>query len=86
MRFCELREKEVINVRDCYKLGFVADVEFDPDSGCICKLIIPGPGKFCGFLGREIEYVIGWECVKQIGGDIILVSVDIEAIKCSCKN
>jgi len=86
MRFCELREKEVINIRDCHKLGFVADIDFDPDTGCICQLIIPGPAKFCGFLGRDIEYIIGWKCVKQIGGDIILVDVDMEEIMNHCKN
>ena len=53
MRICELRQKEVINVRDCQRIGFVADVEFDPKTGCICQLIIPGQGKWCGLLGRD---------------------------------
>ncbi len=30
MRFCELKEKEVINCKDCQRLGFVADIEFIP--------------------------------------------------------
>ena len=30
MRICELRQKEVINIRDCQRIGFVVDVEFDP--------------------------------------------------------
>ena len=85
MRFCDLRQKEVINVRDCQKLGFVADIEFDPNCGKICQLIIPGPSKFCGLFGRETECVIGWNCVRQIGGDIILVDVNVDQIcrKCS---
>ena len=29
MRICELREKEVINIRDCQRLGRVLDIEFD---------------------------------------------------------
>ena len=33
MRICELRQKEVINIRDCQRIGFVVDVEFDPCTG-----------------------------------------------------
>ena len=25
---------------------------------------------------QEIEYTIGWRCVKQIGDDVILVDID----------
>lgn len=78
MRICELREKEVINISDCRRLGHVIDIEFDPNTGCICQLIIPSPSRFCGFFGRDAEYVIGWKCVRQIGADIILVDVDLE--------
>ena len=76
MRICELRQKEVINVRDCQRIGFVVDVEFDPCSGRISAIIIPGPGKFCCFLGRDSEFCIPWECICQIGEDIILVEID----------
>ena len=36
MRICELREKEVINIRDCQRLGRVLDIEFDLHTGVIC--------------------------------------------------
>ena len=35
MTFCELREKDVINIRDCRRLGHVCDLELDPKNGCI---------------------------------------------------
>ena len=78
MRICELRQKEVINCRDCQRLGYVADVGFDCDDGCIECLIIPGPCKIWGIIGRDHEYVIPWKCIKQIGPDVILVDVDVE--------
>lgn len=84
MRMCDLRQKEVINIRDCQRLGFVADINFDCETGCICQLIVPGPGKLCGIFGREIEYTIGWKCVKQIGEDIILVDINVEETKKRC--
>ena len=78
MNIRELQRKEVINTRNCASLGVVVDVEFDPKCGKITALIVPGPGKICGFFGRETHFVIPWECVKQIGEDIILVSIEEE--------
>lgn len=46
MRICDLREKEVINICDGERLGFVEDVEFDLCTGKITHIIIPGPCKF----------------------------------------
>ena len=84
MRICDLRQKEVINIRDCQRLGVVADIDFDICTGCICQLIIPRPAKFCGIFGHEEEYTIGWRCVKQIGEDIILVDVCTD-VRDTCK-
>lgn len=83
MRIFELREKEVINCRDGCRLGFVCDIEFDITNGHITHIIIPGPAKVWGFIGRDHEYVISCNHIKQIGVDIILVDVDIE--KCLVK-
>jgi YlmC/YmxH family sporulation protein len=65
----------VINICDCRRLGYVGDVEFDPETGCITHLIVPGPGCLCGIFGREKEYVISFRDVRQIGSDIILVEI-----------
>lgn len=75
MRISELKQKEIINVKDCKRLGFAGDVDFDLDTGCLLALIVPGPGCFCGFLGREKEYVIPYGDICQVGEDIILVNV-----------
>ena len=55
MRLCELKGKTVINDTDCCILGFVVDIDFDPSSGCILALIVPGPARLCGLLGRDFE-------------------------------
>ena len=78
MRLCELRQKEVINTCTCRSLGCPVDLEFDRKTGTITALIVPGPGKFCFFPGRESEYIIPWCCICQIGDDIILVEVKEE--------
>ncbi|MCI8565751.1 MAG: YlmC/YmxH family sporulation protein [Lachnospiraceae bacterium] len=86
MRLYDLKEKEVINMCDCRRLGFVSDVVFEFPSGCIVAFIVPGPGHICGIFGRDTEYVIPFACVRQIGSDIILVEVKVEEIlqKCEC--
>ena len=80
MRVCELREKEVINTCDCKIIGNVSDIDFDINTGVIKALIVPGPCKLFGITGREIEYIIPYRCVNQIGSDIILVSVDLKEV------
>ncbi len=85
LRLIDLRQKEVINERDCKCLGCVADLEFDAETGCICALIIPGQAKMCGFFGRDSEYVIPYRMVRQIGEDIILVCVEEEEVLVKCK-
>ncbi len=78
MRMCELKEKEVINCRDGERLGFICDVEIDIHTGIVVRLIVPGPCKIWGILGRDQEYVIDYTCIKQIGADVILVDIDAE--------
>lgn len=85
MRLCELREKEVINTCNCKRLGCVADVSLNLCNGCLESIIIPGPGKICGFLGSDSEYIIPFECIKKIGEDIILVEICEEKFLHDCK-
>lgn len=76
MRFSDLKRKEVINACTCKSLGYPVDIEFKHCTGKITALVVPGPGKFCCFFGRDMEYRIPWENICQIGDDIILVKID----------
>jgi len=78
VRIYELRQKEIINIKDGTRFGFVADLEIDEESGEISKLIVPGPARVFGVFGRDAEYLIPWDAIKQVGDDIILVDVDPE--------
>ena len=69
VRLCELRDKEVINVCDGERLGNVCDIDFDEKTGQICTLIIPGPCKVLGILGRDHEYIVPYQCVCRIGSE-----------------
>ena len=84
MPFCDLCEKEVINVNDCRCLGRVRDIEFDQECGKIHSIVVPGPGKYMGMFGREFDFFIPWVNIIRIGPDIILVDLDEESMKKKC--
>lgn len=80
-RSSDFRQKEVINISDGKRLGFVSDVEIDLESGKIDAVILPGVGKLFGLLGKENEFVIPWDSIRKIGEDIILVDLDERYIR-----
>ena len=75
MLFSESKKKEVINLKNCERLGKVSDFEFDECTGQIFKLIIPGDNKWCGLFCNEPDYVICYKDIKKIGPDIIVVDI-----------
>ena len=85
MRLCELREKEVINLCTCKRLGYVEDLVFDLCDGIVRALVIPECVKFCGLFGSESEYVIPIDCIKKVGEDFIMVEINEEKYRKSCK-
>lgn len=76
LRASDFKQKEVINVSDGARLGYVYDVEINMSKGIIESIIVPGPGKFLGIFGRDTDYVIPWENIKKVGDDIILVDMN----------
>ena len=72
-RMYDLRQKEVINLSDGARYGFVSDLEIDSEKGKIQAIIVPGPGRVLGVFGRDQEYCIPWDKIQKIGDDIILV-------------
>ena len=76
-KFSQLRCKEVINVKNGIKLGFVDDAEFDNETGQITSITILGPARLFGVFARENDYIIKWDDIQKIGDDTVLVSCDI---------
>lgn len=79
-RIYDMKQKEVVNLSDGSRFGFISDIDIDPKTGKVKKIIVPGPGKVLGMFGREQEYQISWEEIRKIGDDIILIEVDTEDI------
>ena len=75
MRVSDLRYREVINLCNGHRLGFVCDVEMDIHNGILIALVVPGPCRFFGIFGREEDYIIPFDCITKFGEDIILVEI-----------
>lgn len=76
MRLSELRCRELVNVCDGARLGYLCDLELELPEGRICAMYVPGPPRFFGLFGRDGAYRIPWNAIKKLGADVILVDVD----------
>ena len=86
-RIDELKNKQVVCIKDGCVLGFVSDVGLDTTTGELTSIIIFGRLKAMGLLGRDEDIVIPWKDIKVIGRETILVSTDpAPYIKYSKKN
>lgn len=72
----EMRNKEIINIKDGARIGYVDDVEFDTETATIRSFIIYGRTRFWGFLGKEDDLVITCDEIEVVGVDTILVSME----------
>lgn len=73
-RAMTFKQKEVINLSDGKRLGYVQDVEADFSTGKITAIIVPGNNKIFSVGGKN-DCVIPWERIMKIGDDIILVEI-----------
>lgn len=71
----DFKHKEVINIKDGKRLGFVQDVTANLKTGTITSIIVPGNNKFLNIFTSDNDIVIPWENVKCIGDDLILVEI-----------
>lgn len=71
----DFKHKEVINIKDARRLGYVQDVTADLETGTITSIIVPGNNKMFNIFSTNNEIVIPWDKIKAIGEDIILVEI-----------
>lgn len=70
----DFKHKEVINIKDGKRLGYVQDVTANLKTGTITSIIVPGSTKFFNLFSTGNDIVIPWENITCIGDDIILVN------------
>ena len=81
LTFCELREKEVVNIADGKKLGRILDMAFT-SNGTIKGLIVPGEKKFFKNISGDESIFVPWKNIVKIGEDAILVQLGEMSVIC----
>ncbi len=71
----DFKHKEVINIIDGRRMGYVQDVCADLDNGVITSIIVPGNNKLRNVFSGNGDIVIPWQNIKCIGEDVILVEI-----------
>lgn len=81
LTFCELREKEVVNIADGKKFGRILDMAFT-SNGTIKGLIVPGEKKFFKNISGDESIFVPWKNIVKIGEDAILVQLGEMGVIC----
>ena len=71
----DFKHKEVVNINNGKRLGYVQDVCADLETGRITSIIVPGSNKVLNIFSQNNEIIIPWENIKCIGDDLILVEL-----------
>ena len=72
-RIAELQYKEVVDIANGTRYGYIGDLEINTERGTVESIIIYGRPRLWGLLGREADTVFPWSAIKRIGADLILV-------------
>lgn len=72
--FCELREKEVVNICDGRRLGRILDLALTC-AGRAIGILVPGDKKFFKNIVGNDSIFIPWRNITKIGDDVILVEL-----------
>ena len=71
----DFKHKEVVNITNGKRLGYVQDVCADLETGTITHIIVPGNHKILNIFSQNNDIVIPWQNIKCIGDDLILVEI-----------
>ncbi len=78
LKVSELRDKEVINLYNGQRMGYISDFEVDLEKGSLVGVIIPGENKVMSFFSKSNDIIIQWNKIVKIGNDTILVNLKDE--------
>ncbi len=75
MRICDVKKKEVINLCNCKKLGYVADRDVNLCAGRVEAILVQRCTGVCNFFGNDTYYFIPFDCIKKMGDNLIFVEI-----------
>lgn len=71
----DLRMKEVINVANGSRIGFIYDFEINLEKNRVEAIVVPSEGKFLKIFSKDNDQIIPWKRIVKIGEDVILVEI-----------
>ena len=74
IRISDIMDKEVINVKNGKRIGFITDIEMDTNEGKILSFTIEGDGGMNFFSRNYDGQVVFWNDIIKIGCDTIIVN------------
>ncbi|MBC8590701.1 YlmC/YmxH family sporulation protein [Wansuia hejianensis] len=77
LKVSDVRMKEVINIANGQRMGYIEDFEIDLDNGKIVAMIMSDNGKSLGLFSKPNDIVINWKDIVMIGTDTILIDFDV---------
>ena len=78
IRVSDIMEKEIINVKNGKRMGFITDIDMDINDGKIMSFRTTGDGGV-GIFSRGYEREsISWSDIIKIGCDTIIVNIGSE--------
>ena len=80
IRVSDIMDKEIINVKNGKKMGFITDIDIDVNECRVVSFSTTGEGSG-GFFSRGVDMdVIFWNDILKIGCDTIIVNIGSEKI------
>lgn len=79
-RLRTLKKKEVINLEDGRRIGYVHDADVDLQDGSIKALIVRVRSSYLTGEGRNRELIIPYDRVVRSGGDVVIVRAEVQNI------
>ena len=75
VKISDLRQRDVINIIDGRRLGPIKDIDLDVEKGMVRSIILPSTTNLFGIFSRSEDVVVGWDNIKKIGVDVILIEL-----------
>ena len=78
IRVSDIMEKEIINVKNGKRMGFITDIDMDINEGKVISFSISGDSGRAFFFFWYEEEAISWNDILKIGCDTIIVNIGSE--------
>lgn len=76
LKLSDVRDKEIININNGERMGYIYDFELDLEEGKVVAMVMSRSSKVLGLFGKNDDLIIYWDDIIKIGTDTILVDFD----------